>query len=456
MRHAPREGWILAGTLDGRLAAPGLLEELAGIPHALRLAGELALAGVSRITIVWCGAGAPPDLGAIAADPRLASRARLTVAAAPPAGDDADAIAVVRADRVFHRDMPKQAIAAWRGGAPEPGARLAKVAGDEHDAVFVADRATARRLADRAAEAGGLAAEVAALAAASGPGGGIATAPVPYLGFTTAAPDARARRRAERRLVWSLRKSADGIAAKLLNRHVSLPISWLLCRTPVTPNHVTIVAFLCALTGGIALSRGGYLAGVIGMLFVELGSIVDGIDGELARLKFLFSRLGQWLDTVADDLGNVAYTTGTAVNLHLAGVTWAAPLAAAAITAFVLTQGTQYYLIARVYKSGDLAAIPWAFQSSEFLSQRPRGLVPWIKATVPKLLKRDFAVTLFTVSAIAGHLEVILLVFSAGAFAFFAVFFVQLARNWRSVQAHRAAAAVPPSVPPSTMVHAGD
>ena len=448
MRHAPREGWILAGTLDGRPAAPGLLEELAGIPHALRLAGELALAGIARITVVWCGGGAPPDLGAIAADPRLASRARLTVATEPPAGDDADAIAVVRADRVFHRDMPKQAIAAWRG-VREPGARLAKVAGDEHDAVLVADRAAARRLAARAAEAGGIAAEVAALATAPG---GIATAPVPYLGFTTAAEGARARRRAERQLVWSLRKSADGIAAKLLNRHVSLPISWLLCRTPVHPNHVTIVAFLCALAGGITLSRGGYLAGVIGMLLVELGSIVDGIDGELARLKFLFSRLGQWLDTVADDLGNIAYTTGAAVNLHLAGATWAAPLAAAAVTAFALTQGTQYYLIARVYRSGDLAAIPWAFQSSEFLSQRPRGLVPWVKATVPKLLKRDFAVTLFTISAIAGHLEVILLVFSAGAFAFFAVFFVQLARNWRSIQGHRAAT----SVPPSTMVHAGD
>lgn len=448
MRNAPREGWILAGTLDGRSAAPGLLEELAGIPHALRLAGELALAGVARITIVWCGGGAPPELGAIAADPRLASRARLTVATAPPPGDDADAIAVVRADRVFHRDMPKQAISAWRGAE----ARLAKVAGDEHDAVFVADHATARRLAARAAEPGGIAAEVAALAAAPAGSPGIATAPVPYLGFTTTAVDARGRRRAERRLVWSLRKSADGIAAKLLNRHISLPISWLLCRTPVHPNHVTVVAFLCALAGGITLSRGGYLAGVIGMLLVELGSIVDGIDGELARLKFLFSRLGQWLDTVADDLGNIAYTTGAAVNLHLAGVTWAAPLAAAAATAFALTQGTQYYLIARVYKSGDLAAIPWAFQSSEFLSQRPKGLVPWIKATAPKLLKRDFAVTLFTVCAIARHLEVILLVFSAGAFAFFAVFFVQLARNWRSIQGHRAAT----SVPPSTMVHAGD
>jgi len=450
-RSAPREGWILAGTLDGRPAEPGLLDELAGIPHVLRLAGELALAGVGRITVIWSGGGAPPELAAIAADPRLASRARLTVAAEPPPGDDGDAIVVVRADRVFHRDMPKQAIGAWKtaSGSLTALASLAKVAGDEHDAILVADRATARRLAAGAAAPGGIAAELAAIAAAPG---GIATADVPYLGFTTAVQGARGRRRAERRLVWSLRKSADGIAAKLLNRRISLPLSWLLCRTPIHPNHVTIVAFLCALTGGISLSRGGYLAGVIGMLFVELGSIIDGIDGELARLKFQFSKLGQWLDTIADDLGNIAYTTGVAINLHLAGATWALPLAATAITAFALTQSTQYYLIARVYKSGDLAAIPWAFQSSEFLSQRPRGLVPWIKATAPKLLKRDFAVTLFTVCAIAGRLEPILLIFSGGALVFFAVFTVQLVRNWKSIQSHRAAT----SVPPPTVVHAGD
>ena len=313
----------------------------------------------------------------------------------------------------------------------------------------------ARGLAPRAAALAGFAAEVAAIAAGGAAGAappGIATAAVPYLGFTTAAPDARGRRRAERRLVWSLRKSADGIAAKLLNRRISLPLSWLLCRTPIHPNHVTIVAFLCALTGGITLSRGGYLAGVIGMLLVESGSIIDGIDGELARLKFQFSKLGQWLDTVADDLGNIAYTSGVAINLHLAGATWAAPLAIAAVTTFALTQGTQYYLIARVYKSGDLAAIPWAFQSSEFLSQRPTGLVAWIKATAPKLLKRDFAVTLFTACAIAGRLEPILLIFSGGTFVFFAVFAVQLARNWRSIQGHRAAT----SVPPPSVVHAGD
>jgi phosphatidylglycerophosphate synthase len=450
MRPAPREGWILAGTLDGQPAAPSLVDDVAGIPYALRLAGELALAGAARITVIWAGPGEPPDLAAVARDPRLAGRAELVVVTAVPAAPaapsdglaDGSPIAIARADRVAHRDSAKQVIAAYRASA---GARAAALAGDADGAVVVADAATARDLALRAPAAGGLGGALAAL------GDALARAEPPYLGFVAAAPDARALRRAERQLVWSLRKSADGIAAKLLNRRLSLPISWLLCRTRVHPNHVTVVALLCALAGGLSLAQGGYAAGAIGMLLVEAGSIIDGIDGELARLKFLFSRVGQWLDTVADDLGNVAYTAGAMWSLHLGGATWAVPLGAVALTAFALTQGAQYYLIARVYRSGDLAAIPWAFQSSEFLSQRPRGVGPWLRATAPKLLKRDFAVTLFLVCALLGHLEVILLVFSGGALTFFAVFAVQLARNLGAIRRHRAAT----TVVRRSVVHAG-
>jgi len=50
-----------------------------------------------------------------------------------------------------------------------------------------------------------------------------------------AVPDRRARGVAERRLVWSLRKSADGSRPSSSNRHLSLPISWLLAHTRIHP-----------------------------------------------------------------------------------------------------------------------------------------------------------------------------------------------------------------------------
>jgi phosphatidylglycerophosphate synthase len=299
--------------------------------------------------------------------------------------------------------------------------------------VVAADRATGRALAAGAAHAGGFAAVLDRLADADE----VADAALPYLGFTTPVHDRRSRRVAGRRLVWSLRKSADGIAAKLLNRRLSLPLTWLLARTPIRPNHVTLIALVCALAGGYVISRGGYAHGLAGMLLVELGSIIDGIDGELARLRFQFSRTGQWLDTVVDDVANIAYTLGVIVNLDAAGVGWAVPLGGVAIAAFAITQAAQYALIALVYRSGDLAAIPWAFQSSEFLSRRSTGLGAWLRNTGPKLFKRDFVVTLCLGFALVGQLELILAMFAGGAFVFFGVFWVQCVRNRGALSADR-------------------
>ncbi|HSK02612.1 MAG TPA: hypothetical protein VK932_15270, partial [Kofleriaceae bacterium] len=89
MRTGPTEGWILAGTLDGAPSAPALREDVAGMPYALRLACDLAAAGVTRVVVVW-NAGAPPDLGDLARDPRITRRAALELADRPPPGDDAD------------------------------------------------------------------------------------------------------------------------------------------------------------------------------------------------------------------------------------------------------------------------------------------------------------------------------------------------------------------------------
>jgi phosphatidylglycerophosphate synthase len=380
-RQRPREAWIVASD------AYHVLETVAGLPHRRRLAGELARAGISRIVIVWASEAPVPEL------------ADLEVVRDLPAGAPSDGIVIVRAEYVWHRDMPSAAIEAWRTST----APLAVVDGDEDRAIVVVERGRAH--------------EVAALETV--------VAPRPYLGFTLRF-DARTKRAAEWRLVWSLRKAADGLAAKLINRRISLPITYLLARTRITPNQITLVALACAIAGAFVLSRGGYHAALAGMLLFEIGSIVDGIDGELARLRLQFSRRGQWLDTVVDDISNVCYATGVMLNLELAGVDWARPVWLAAVCAFAMTQLTQYWLIARVYHSGDLAAIPWAFQSSQSLSRT--GL----RAALPKLLKRDFVVTLFVVLAALGWLETVLAIFAAGAFTFLCVFFIQFARNART------------------------
>ena len=58
MRERPSEGWILAGQGAAALA---LDADVAGMPNVLRLACDLAFAGVKRIVVVWSGPGEPPS-----------------------------------------------------------------------------------------------------------------------------------------------------------------------------------------------------------------------------------------------------------------------------------------------------------------------------------------------------------------------------------------------------------
>jgi CDP-L-myo-inositol myo-inositolphosphotransferase len=164
------------------------------------------------------------------------------------------------------------------------------------------------------------------------------------------------------------------------------------------------------------------------MLLVELGSILDGVDGELARLTFRFSRSGQWMDTVTDDVSNVLVVTACTISLYDGGMEWIPYLAAPALVAFFLTQATQYYYLAAIYHSGDLAAIPWAFQTSEFLSDSPRGFWKRGRLLFGRLIKRDFFVTLFVALAIAGHLEGVIALFAFGSIVWFFVIGFQLIR----------------------------
>jgi hypothetical protein len=167
-----REGWIIAGELDGVPARPRLLDDVCGIPHVLRLACDLAFAGATKITVIWNESGPLPDLASVAADPRLASRAKLEVLRAAPTGAAGDLVVVARADRMFHRDMPKLAISASRRGT------VGKSEGDENDAVFATDRATAARLVGQIRAPRGL------VSALSRDAAGVVEVPPPYAGFT--------------------------------------------------------------------------------------------------------------------------------------------------------------------------------------------------------------------------------------------------------------------------------
>jgi phosphatidylglycerophosphate synthase len=89
----------------------------------------------------------------------------------------------------------------------------------------------------------------------------------------------------------------DGIVSRHLNRRLSRPVARALVGTPVTPNGVTLFTVALALATGAMIAAGWNIAGGI---LIQVVSIVDGVDGELARLKSMSTRFGAVLDAVTD------------------------------------------------------------------------------------------------------------------------------------------------------------
>ena len=114
-------------------------------------------------------------------------------------------------------------------------------------------------------------------------------------------------REAHRRLLANLTKGGeDGYVSVRLNRPISTRISARMVSTGITPNQITVISFLLSLLGAGLLSVGQYAVGLVGGLLVQLAFIIDGCDGEIARLKHMSSARGAWLDTVLDRYADMA------------------------------------------------------------------------------------------------------------------------------------------------------
>ncbi len=112
-------------------------------------------------------------------------------------------------------------------------------------------------------------------------------------------PDAL--REAERRLMRDQGgKTRDGPVSRHLNRPVSRWLSRYLVRTKVTPNQISLISWILSCVAAGMMAAGGYPALAAGGVLAQLASIIDGCDGEIARLKHSQSEFGGWFDAVLD------------------------------------------------------------------------------------------------------------------------------------------------------------
>ncbi len=223
------------------------------------------------------------------------------------------------------------------------------------------------------------------------------------------------RGRAEHWLLYGLIKDTEGFMSRHFERKVSLAISRLLAGTSITPNAMTLISVAVGLLGAPFFLSERASMQTIGALLFLLHSILDGCDGELARLKFQESRFGGVLDFWGDNVVHSAVFASIGVGWSRAiGQDWPLALAALAVAGTMASAGFVYWKTMRHPKEGPLFT---SVAEGDSAASR----------VADALSRRDFIYLVLALS-LFGKASWFLLLAAAGAPIFFLVL-VALARR---------------------------
>lgn len=191
-------------------------------------------------------------------------------------------------------------------------------------------------------------------------------------------------------------KPSDGLISRWLNRPISQRLTYLLLGIEgIRPAHVTFVNALLAPIMFAVLLVGGATGLVVGGLLFQAASIIDGVDGEMARATFRTSAVGATMDSVVDIATNLLFVAALSVNLGLRDHDMIAWIGAWAVTLSILGG----MLIAWRTRAGGG---PIGFDLLKRSGTRIRGFVDLVYWVVQMLTGRDCFAFLFMVLILAG------------------------------------------------------
>jgi phosphatidylglycerophosphate synthase len=119
----------------------------------------------------------------------------------------------------------------------------------------------------------------------------------------------------EKRLLRASAKSEDGLVSRFINRPVSRWVSRVLLKFSVTPNQCSLLTSLIVIPACIALAYGNYFGFVIGTALLQLHSMLDGCDGEIARAKYVESERGRNFDAFCDLTATLLFVLSLGIGL---------------------------------------------------------------------------------------------------------------------------------------------
>jgi CDP-L-myo-inositol myo-inositolphosphotransferase len=139
-------------------------------------------------------------------------------------------------------------------------------------------------------------------------------------------------------IVAATTKPQDGIVSRLFNRPVSQAISrQLLHFAAVRPAHATVATAAIGLVMYACLVLLPGTRGLVaGALLFQAASVIDGVDGEIARATHRTTRFGALLDSLVDAATNLSFVAGVVFNFYRQGQLETATIGFAGLVALAL------------------------------------------------------------------------------------------------------------------------
>jgi CDP-L-myo-inositol myo-inositolphosphotransferase len=125
---------------------------------------------------------------------------------------------------------------------------------------------------------------------------------------------AGARRRAGWSILQRSAKSTDGWIARHFNRPISRLVSYALLTMRLRADHASVLTLLVGIAAALVATRPGYLPFLVTGVLFHLASVLDGVDGEMARATFTESERGARLDAIVDQVTYLVCFVGIVVG----------------------------------------------------------------------------------------------------------------------------------------------
>ena len=194
----------------------------------------------------------------------------------------------------------------------------------------------------------------------------------------------------------------DSFVDRTITRFFSRQITRFFLQTSLSPNIITLLSLVIGLMSAGYFFQGTYENILIGAGLLLLSAWIDCTDGEIARLKFMESKVGGKLDIICDNLVHIAVFFAIGMGLYQT------------------TGQTVFIILGAFAVLGNL--ISFLFLSSSIIDEKKRssGNTPGLivkKDLSAKLANRDFIYLIFLM-ALIGRVDIFIFITAVGSNVF--------------------------------------